>query len=222
MNLFLASTGTSKTDKKGYYGSMKFLDNQTEFVKTFGSNPTLLPSMPTHPDNGSAMLLLHNFSEKCKLDIFIHLCMLDYVGNDIVDPSLNVVEVCRQISDVKKTRMVNGKLHTATPDELFDEFSEISVSLPDNATSWTLHLCSSYLSALTSDLSEAVTPEKTFVMPNLSTLTTKALQLTALRTVRSQVSASYRELLKEKVKMTTSLRNLNTTQNRGFKPIYIS
>ena len=76
--------------------------------------------------------------------------------------------------------------------------------------------------ALASDLSEAVTPEKKFVMPNLSTLTTKALQLTALRTVRSQASASYRELLKEKVKMTTSLRNLNTTQNRGFKPIYTS
>ena len=68
----------------------------------------------------------------------MHLCMLDYVGNDKVDPSLNVVEVCRQISNVNQTRMVNGKLHTATPDELFDEFSEISVSLLDNASSWTL------------------------------------------------------------------------------------
>ena len=86
----------------------------------------------------------------------MHLCMLDYVGNDKVDPSLNVVEVCRQISEVKQMRMIDGKLQTATPDELFDEFSEISVSLPDNASSWTLQLCSSYLSALTSDLSEAV------------------------------------------------------------------
>ena len=63
---------------------------------------------------------------------------------------------------------------------------------------------------------EAVTSEKTFVMPDFSTLTTKALQLTALRTVRSQASTSYRELLKEKLKMTTLLRNLNTTQNRGL------
>ena len=112
--------------------------------------------------------------------------------------------------------MVDEKLHTTTPDELFDEFSEISVSLSDNTSSWTLQLCSSYLLALTSDLSEAVTAEKTFVMPNVSTLTTKALQLTALRTVRSQASASYRELLKEQRKMTSLLRNLNTTQNRGL------
>ena len=44
------------------------------------------------------------------------------------------------------------------------------------------------------------------------TITTSALQLTALRTVRSHVSTSYRELLEERVKMTTLLRNLNTTQ----------
>ena len=53
-------------------------------------------------------------------------------------------------------------------------------------------------------------------MPDLSRLTAKALQSTALYTVRSQASASYRELLKEKEKMTTLLRNLNTTQNRGL------
>ena len=53
-------------------------------------------------------------------------------------------------------------------------------------------------------------------MPDLARLTAKSLQSTALRTVRSQASASYRELLKEKEKMTTLLRNLNTTQNRGL------
>ena len=160
MKLFLSSTSTSKTDKRGYYGGMIFLNNQTEFVRTFSSNPTLVPSKPIYTDNSSAMLLLHNFSEKCKLDVFMHLCILDYVGNDKVDPSLNAVEVCRQISEVKQMRMVDGKLHTATPEGLFNEFSDISVSLPDNASSWTLQLCSSYLSALTSDLSEAVTSEK--------------------------------------------------------------
>ena len=113
-------------------------------------------------------------------------------------------------------RMVDGKLHTATPDELFDQFSEVSVSLPDSASSWTLQLCSSYLSALTSDFSEAITSEKILVMPDLSILTSKSLQLDALRTVRSQASTSYHELQKEKEKMTTLLHNLNTTRNRGL------
>ena len=192
------------------------MDNQMEFSKTFGSSPTLMPSKPTDTDNDSTMLMLYNFSEKCKLDIFMHLRMLNYVGNEKFDLSLNVVEVCRQISEVKQVRMVDGKLHTATIDEHFDQFSEISVSLPDNTSSWTLQLCSSYFLALTSDFSEAVTSGKTFVMPNFSTLATKALQLDALRAVRSQVSASYRELQKEKAKMTILLRDLNTTQNRGL------
>ena len=92
--------------------------------------------------------------------------MLDYVGHDKIDPSLNVVEVCRKISELKKIQSVNGGLITDTPEELFDQFNEISVSLPDNASTWTLKLCSSYLSALTSDLSEVATSDKLFVMPD--------------------------------------------------------
>jgi len=53
-------------------------------------------------------------------------------------------------------------------------------------------------------------------MPDMSKLTTKALQLDALRTIRSQASACYRERLKIKIKMTALQRNLNTTQNKGL------
>ena len=73
--------------------------------------------------------------KKCKMEMFMYLCMLDHAGNDNVDPFLNVVDVCRQISQVDQMPMVDGKLHTAIPDKLFDKFSEISVSLLDNASS---------------------------------------------------------------------------------------
>ena len=89
---------------------MIFLDNQTEFGRTFGALPTLMPSIPTNTNNGSAMLMLNNSLEKCKLDIFMYLCMLDYVGHGKVDPSLNVVGVYHQISEVKQVRMAEGKL----------------------------------------------------------------------------------------------------------------
>ena len=97
MKLFLTSTNKSNIDKKGYYGSIYFLDNQTELALTFVEFPMLLLTRPTDTDNGSAMLMLHKYSEKCQLDIFIYLCMLDYVGHNKVDPPLNVVEVCRKI-----------------------------------------------------------------------------------------------------------------------------
>ena len=86
--------------------------------------------------------------------------MLNYIGHDKVDPYLNVVEVCHKISEVKQVRLINGRLTTYTPDELFDQYSEIPISLPDNASTWTMKLCSLYLAALTPDLSEAVISEK--------------------------------------------------------------
>ena len=46
-------------------------------------------------------------------------------------------------------------------------------------------------------------------MPDLSKLKTKALQLVALRQVRTYASICYRDLLQEKKKMTTLLRSLN-------------
>ena len=72
----------------------------------------------------------------------MYLCMLDYVGHDKIDPSLNVVEVYRKISELNQVQSVNGRLITDNPEELFDRFNEISVSLPDNASTWTLQLCS--------------------------------------------------------------------------------
>ena len=181
-------------------GGMNFLDNQEEFTRTFGSPPTLLPSKPMDNDNGLAMSMLHNYSGKWQLDIYMYFCMLDYVGHDKIDPSLNVVEVCRKISEWKKVQSVNGRLTTDTPYEIFDRFNEISVSLPNNASTWTLQLYSSYLSALTSDLLEAVASDKLFVILDLSKLTTKVMQIDAMRTVSTQASASYRELKKEKDK----------------------
>lgn len=110
--------------------------------------------------------------------------------------------------------MINGKLTTDTPDELFDRFSEISASLPDNASTWTLQLCSSSLSALTLDLSEAVMSGKTFFILDLPTFVTNAPKLDALRIVRTQASTSYRLIVKETIKIKVLL--LKITQNRGL------
>ena len=92
-----------------------------------------------------------------------------------IDPTLNVVEVCCHINELRQVRLVNGKIEADTPDELFNKFKELSVSLPDKTNTWTLKLCSSFLSALSGDLQEAITSVKGFTMPDLSILTTKAL-----------------------------------------------
>ena len=85
------------------------------------------------------------------------------------------------------------------------------VNLPDNAEKWPIQLCPEYFAALTSDLASAMTDNKLFVMPYLTTLPTKATQLSALRIVRSQAATSYIVLKKTEETMTALLRSMNTT-----------
>ena len=69
---------------------MNFLNNQTDSALTFGTFPTLLPTRPMDIENGSAMSILYKYSEKRQFDNFMHLWMLDYVGHEKLDTSLNV------------------------------------------------------------------------------------------------------------------------------------
>jgi len=137
------------------------------------------------------------------------------VGNDKIDASLHVQEVCRQINTIKQVYHSGGRSRTDTPDELFDRFSHESISLPNDATTWSIQLCASYLSALTPELSEKITTDKEFEMPNLTTLTTKALQLDALRYMRHHASKCFNELVKQKDQMTALFRSINPSHNRG-------
>jgi hypothetical protein len=76
MKLFL-STATDPTKiKRGYFGPLTFLDSQMKFDATFGLNPRVLPMKPSGSDTNNVQELLRDFEEKCRLDIFMHLCMI--------------------------------------------------------------------------------------------------------------------------------------------------
>ena len=65
---------------------MTFLDGDDQFRQTFGDDPDMLPERPWDSNVTVARKILHEYSEQCKLDIFIHLCQLDYVGESNIDP----------------------------------------------------------------------------------------------------------------------------------------
>ena len=69
----------------------------------------------------------------------MHLCMLDYVGHDKIDPALSVQGVCKKLSNLKQNYFAHGRNYAYTPDELFDQFCALSVSLPDNVKTWSHH-----------------------------------------------------------------------------------
>ena len=79
-----------KNHKKGYYRAFTFLNTQQEFYQTFGMKPSILYGNPMISSNGGIKEKLHDYVEKCKLDIYLNLCEHDYVGADYVDNALNL------------------------------------------------------------------------------------------------------------------------------------
>ena len=65
----------------------------------------------------------------------MNLCIWDYIDTDIVDTTLNVQEFYRKISMIKQVWNIGGRVCTDTSDELYDKFTRLSISLPDDTTS---------------------------------------------------------------------------------------
>ena len=122
--------------------------------------------------------------------------MVDYVGDDTIDPTLHVQDVSKQLGLLNQNHTYNRHTVELTPDKLFNKFYALSISLPEDAKMWPIQLCSPFLGALTSNLSNHVTTKSGFSMPYLTTLMTKALQLDTLRSIRACTSKSYESLKK--------------------------
>ena len=107
----------------------------------------------------------------------------------------------------------NNRWTTDTPDELYGKYISVVATLPDDTTKWSLPLCDRYYSALMISLQDKM-EEDQISMPSLDVLTTKALQLKALRLVRTAAVTSYVFLLKEKERL-RHLITSNTHHDRG-------
>jgi len=197
--------GDDKNHKKGYYGPLPF----------FNTKPVLLPSNPVGSvGNSKVKDKLREYGEQCKLDIYLNLCEQDYVGDDLVDNALNAQEVCRKIGEIKQEwKDGSGRMKMETPDEIFNKYLQLATSLPTNALTWPIQLCSYYFAALTPDLAERMTTDA-FRMPSLAMLTTKPKQLEALRAVRRQAASTFKALEEEKTRMTKIMKQM-AQQHRG-------
>ena len=216
MAKFLSAQKSSTGDKEGYYGDLDFLDSQVNFNSTFGKAPVMLHTSPTKMTTvKSCQTTLREYSDICKLEIFLHLCQLNYVGQANVDVSLNTLDICSEISKLKQVYCVNGIVHHNTPDELFDRISSLAVSLPVDASKWSIQLCSCYLTALSKDLHDALTSDDKFIMPDLTKLTSKSLQLDALRKVREFATASYKTINKQKTTLQKLIQEVQPSRHRG-------
>ena len=92
--------------KIGYLGQLEFSDNQATFTEVFGKKPTILaPNIDTSQDSTSTARILYSFGDKFKLDVFLHMWRKYYVGQDSIDNSLRVQDMCRHISEIKQEKI---------------------------------------------------------------------------------------------------------------------
>ena len=76
--LFKQNVGT----KTGYYGKVNFFDTQLAFDQIFSIHPKIYHAFENEKDARDANQAITRFIDECRLDIFIAVCRMDYVGTD--------------------------------------------------------------------------------------------------------------------------------------------
>jgi hypothetical protein len=100
------------------------------------------------------------------------------------------------------------------PEVLFQKFSDITVGLPEDATHWSIQLCSTYYGALIKEIRLQMTRNK-FRMPSINGgFDTKIAQLKALRTVRTAAVASHDSVEAENDRIKKLMSQMNGSGTR--------
>ena len=205
----------------GYFGDLDFIDNQGKFDSTFGSNPVILPTIPTKPEHTNAAQLLLDLSEQCRLDVYLNACRKFYVGTTIVDRTTSMMEVCREISELRQEyKDSNGRMVADTPEELFMKVLALTGSLPECAQGWPIQLCSTYYTALSNSISSRMMACKDYTTPSLVGLNTKRLQLEALQQVREGATRHHKELVEEDLRLDKKLKTMIRAGGRNTQAYF--
>ena len=90
-------------------------------------------------------------------------------------------------------------------DVLFGKFVGLASGLPNDATLWSITLCSQFLNSLAVDLREEMEQQQ-FKMPLLTNLGTKKAQLEALQIVRDGAVSAFKSLLEHMTLMKRTIQ----------------
>ena len=125
-------------------------------------------------DSATTTKILLDFSELCRLGVYLHACRKCYVGSSNIDKNTNVQEVCREISGLRQEwKDKHGKLIVDDPEDLFTKFLSLAGNLPDSAKGWSVQLCSTYYTALGRTISDRMMNSDNYTTPSLIGLDTK-------------------------------------------------
>ena len=143
------------------------------------------------------------------------LCEKDYVGITSAYNNLSLIDLGRALSTLKQEYKEGNQTISGTPDELFDKFMDIATCLPQDSREWPINLCSTFQLGLTHDLGNTMVNDTTFKQPELTSLTTKSLQLDALRRVRAHDVVHFKRLQDQMTQISDAIRSLMGSRHHG-------
>jgi hypothetical protein len=80
---------------------------------------------------------------------------------------------------------ISGHWVNLTPGNLFAEYSALTPLLTDNVQLWGLNLVTQFHDGLSPNLQDMILADTTYLPPNLSVLTTRSAQLSAICMLRA-------------------------------------
>ena len=101
-----------------------------------------------------------------------------------------ITSLCHEYNE----RVVGRK--SDAPDELYVKYISIVTGLQDDASLWSVNLCSMYYLALNNNLTDKM-DKSSVSMPTLNSMNTKALKIEGLRLIRTLSVTSFRSLIEE-------------------------
>jgi hypothetical protein len=142
---------------------------------------------PTVVDSVAVATTINAFIDQRKFQLFVPIFCTDYVGT--ADRN-NAASLHATIQAIKKLAMsyrnpVSGHLVNLTPDDVFAKFSALTPLLPNSVQLWGLNLVTQFHDGLSPALEDIILADATYLPPNLSLLTTRSAQLSAIRMLRA-------------------------------------
>jgi hypothetical protein len=213
-------TGADTSANPTFCGQLDFLDNQALFDSVFpplDRHPigSLQPVISHSVLENTAELAIQAFLAACRLLIFQTVIRLDYIGRHDFASADHLQMTVKRIRNLTLEFSMRGKMIHGNPDMLFSQYLALTPLLPaSHVNIWGINLFTQFWSALGEDLTRRIARLPRYLAIyesefDLTTMSTKERQMSALRELRSLAVDSFNSMQDDRQSMRSMLQEFS-------------
>jgi hypothetical protein len=207
-----------------FCGPLDFLDHQLLFDGVFpplDRHPigSIQPAISHSKLENAAELAIQAFLAVCRLHIFQTVIRLDYIGRHDFASADHLQMTVKRIRNLTLEFSMRGKMIHGNPDMLFSQYLALTPLLPaSHVNIWGINLFTQFWSALGEDLTRRIARLPRYLAIyesefDLTTMSTKERQMSALRELRSLAVDSYNSLQDDRQSMRSMFQEFSPTHH---------